>query len=187
MKENKESKCIICGKNKCEELDNMQPFIFVNSNNINNSSIFNILLSKYKEIYTYDCECRKNNNEDVLCVKLKYNIVSYPIFIFILFDFQYSDLVKNKNNIFKLIGDNIILNIKAEYRIVGIICAPTINHFSTIIFNPIGSTINSNFGSNYIYYHDGTLNNGKINVLKESEDWRNIGIPYIVLYKKIED
>ena len=49
----------------------MQPFIFVNGNNIDNTSIFNILLSKYKEIYSYDCDYRKNKNEDVFCVKIK--------------------------------------------------------------------------------------------------------------------
>ena len=37
-----------------EEIDNMQLFIFVNGNNIDNTCIFNILLSKYKEIYSYD-------------------------------------------------------------------------------------------------------------------------------------
>ena len=30
IKENKESECIICGKKIIEEIDNMQPFIFVN-------------------------------------------------------------------------------------------------------------------------------------------------------------
>ena len=28
--------------------------------------------------------------EDVLCLKIKYNIISYPLFIFLLFDFQYT-------------------------------------------------------------------------------------------------
>ena len=52
---------------KIEILENMQPFTFININNINNTSLFNIFLEKYKEIYSYACECRKNlpKNKDV--------------------------------------------------------------------------------------------------------------------------
>ena len=51
-----------------------------------------------KYIYSYACDCRKNlpKNEDVLFLKIKYNIVSYPNFIFLKFDFQYSELEKIK-------------------------------------------------------------------------------------------
>ena len=38
LRENKESECIICGNKKTEEITNMQPFIFINGNNINNTS-----------------------------------------------------------------------------------------------------------------------------------------------------
>ena len=186
LKENKESECILCGNKKIEEIEEMQPFIFINTNNINNTSIFNIFLSKYKEIYSYACECRKDHKEDVLCLKIKYNIVSYPLFLFILFDFQYTELAKYKEKIYKLLEEKIILNLRTEYRLIGMICAPHINHYNTIIFNPIGQSINKNFTANNIYYHDGMLNNGCIIALKDGEDWKNIGIPYIVLYKKIE-
>ena len=94
VKENKEYECIICGNKKIEEIKEMQPFIFINGNNINNTSIFNLFLSKYKEIYSYACECRKDKKEDVLCLKIKYNILNFPKFLFILFDFQYSELSK---------------------------------------------------------------------------------------------
>ena len=42
-------------------------FTFINTDNINNTSLFNVFLNKYKEIYSYACECRKNvpKNEDV--------------------------------------------------------------------------------------------------------------------------
>ena len=65
---------------KIEEIKEMQPFIFINGNNINNTSIFNLFLSKYKEIYSYACECRKDKKEDVLCLKIKYNILNFPKF-----------------------------------------------------------------------------------------------------------
>ena len=69
---------------------------------------------------------------------------------------------------------------------VGLISAPKRNHYNTIIFNPTGSTINSKFTPNNIYYHDGMLNDGNITTLKKGKDWKSRGIPYIVLYKKID-
>ena len=151
---------------------------------INNKSIFNLMLEKYKVLYSYACECRKNEKEDVLCLKIKYNIETYPEFLFILFDFQYSDLVKNKDNIFNLLDSKIAFNLKTEYKLVGIIAAPKNNHYNVIIFNPIG-VLNTAFSANNIYYHDGMLNNGRITTLKVGEDWKRIGIPYIALYKKL--
>ena len=184
FRENKEEECIICGRKTSVEIKEKQPFTFININNINNTSLFNIFLTKYKEIYSYACECRKNN-EDVLCQKIKYNILSYPNFIFLLFDFQFSDLYKFRDQIFKLIEEKLVLNSYIEYKLSGIIAAPSYNHYSTIIFNPMGSTINSHFTPNNIYYHDGMLNNGKIMPISEGLDWKTLGIPYIVLYKKL--
>ena len=73
-------------KEKKEDKEEIQPFIFININNIDNTSMFNLFLEKYKEIHSYACECRKQNKEDVLCVKIKYNIESYLTFLFLLFD-----------------------------------------------------------------------------------------------------
>ena len=185
VKENKEYECIICGNKKIEEIKEMQPFIFINGNNINNTSIFNLFLSKYKEIYSYACECRKDKKEDVLCLKIKYNILNFPKFLFILFDFQYSELSKYKEKIYKLLEDKIILMLRTEYKLIGLINAPSINHYNTIIFNPLGRSINKYFTPNNIYYHDGMCNNGCIVALKKGEDWKNKGIPYIALYKKL--
>ena len=96
------------------------------------------MLEKYKEIYSYAYECRKEAKEDVLCLKIKYNIESFPEFLFILFDFHYSELLKNRDNIFNLLDNKIAFNLKTEYKLAGIITAPKINHYNTIIFNPIG-------------------------------------------------
>ena len=80
---------------------------------------------------------------------------------------------------------NLILNINAEYKLSGIIEALGYNHYNTIEFNPIDITINSNFSVNNIYYHDGTLNNGKIISITEKMDLKSLGFPYIVIYKKL--
>ena len=105
FKENKSTECFICGKKQLENINELQPFTFINCNNINNTSLFNIFLATYKEIYSYACDCRKNlpKTEDVLCQKIKYNIISYPQFLFLIFDFQYSELKNKKEQIFKLI------------------------------------------------------------------------------------
>ena len=101
FKENKSTECFICGKKQLENIEKLKQFTFINSNNINNTSLFNIFLAKYKEIYSYACECRKNlsKTEDVLCLKIKYNIISYPQFLFLIFDFQYSELKNKKEQI----------------------------------------------------------------------------------------
>ena len=78
-----------------------------------------------------------------------------------MFDFQYSELIKNKENIFNLLDNKIAFNLKTEYKLVGIIAAPKINHYNTIIFNPLGE-INTFFSANNIYYHDEMLNDGRI-------------------------
>ena len=188
IKENKSIECFICGIKKVEEIKDMQPFIFINNTNISEKSIFNLLLSKYKENYSYACDCRKNlpKSEDVLCLKIKYNIISYPLFIFLLFDFEYPELSSFENNIFKLVEEKLVLNFKEEYKLLGLIAVPKRNHYNTIIFNPIGQNINNKFTQNKIYYHDGMKNGGQIVELKEGEDWKEIGIPYIVVYKKYE-
>ena len=43
---------------------------------------------------------------------------------------------------------------------------------NTIVFNPIGISIDKKFTPNNIYYHDGMLNNGCIMALKKGEDWK---------------
>lgn len=42
-----------------EDIKEIQPFIYININNINNNSNFYVMLSKYKEIHSYACECKK--------------------------------------------------------------------------------------------------------------------------------
>ena len=49
----------------------------------------------------------------------------------------------------------------------------------------MGLINNFYLNSNNIYHHDGMLNDGCIIPLKKGEDWKNEGIPYIALYKKL--
>ena len=59
--ESRKSECMLCGKNSLDNnLDN-KPFIYIALEDLNEKHIFNILLKKYKEIYTYDYDCRKGS------------------------------------------------------------------------------------------------------------------------------
>ena len=186
FKESKSSECILCGKKTNEYITEMRPFLYINNTNINETHIFNILLNKCKEKYTYDCECRKNSLEDLLCTKVKYNIESYPNYLIVLFDMAYSELEKYKDNIFKLTEDKLILNFQKEYKLKGMISLPSSDHYICIIFNPIGRNINEYFKANNIYYHDGKKNNGKIEMINSGDDWKKLGIPYILVYELIK-
>ena len=82
--------------------------------------------------------------------------------------------------------EKIILNFNVEYKLTGIIACPSYNHYNSIIFNPLAFKIDIIFSSNYIYYHDGTLNNGQISQIIQEQNLQDIGIPYIVIYKFID-
>ena len=75
-----------------------------------------------------------------------------------------------KDKILNLIEEKIVLNINVEYKLIGIISVPNRNYYNTIIFNPIGSAIDSHFTANNIYYHDCMLNNDHIEAIKDGED-----------------
>ena len=83
---------------------------------------------------------------------------------------NYEELEQYKQNIYNMIEDVLFLNFNLSYKMIGIITVPVKNHYNTIIFNPMGITINQYYKANYIYYHDGLLNNGKITVLNKGED-----------------
>ena len=186
LQEKKYSECILCGRKNLELIKEIQPFIYVNKNNIFLKNIFNILLEECKERYIYDCQCRRNEKEDLICTKVKYTIESYPYYLNILFDMTFQDLENNKENIFKIAEDIIFLNKNIEYKLKGIIALPSYNHYICIIFNPMGKYVDGYFKANNIYYHDGTLNDGKIVPINFDEDWKNLGIPYILVYELIK-
>ena len=112
LKEKKYSECILYGRKNFELINEIQSFICMNKNNIIHKNIFNILLEEYKEKYIYDCQCRRNEKEDLLCNKIKYTIESNPYYLNMLFDMTFQDLEKYKENVFKIAEDIIFLNKK---------------------------------------------------------------------------
>ena len=100
---------------------------------------------------------------------------------------NYEELEQYKQNIYNMTEDVLFLNFNLSYKMIGIITVPVKNHYNTIIFNPMDIIINEYFKPNYIYYHDRLLNNSKITVLNKGEDWNYLGIPYIIIYKKLDE
>ena len=45
---------------KAEEIKELRPFIYINNTRINQTSIFNLIIEKYKKNYSYEYKCRKN-------------------------------------------------------------------------------------------------------------------------------
>ena len=87
IKESKVIKFIICGKEEEIIPNESKPFIYIKIDDlIKRIYLMYLFMSKYKEKLSYDCEWRKGKSEDLLCTKIKYNILSYPTFIFVLFD-----------------------------------------------------------------------------------------------------
>ena len=184
IKENKVTNCLLCGKKDVENLTTHSCFFYILEEDFKENKIFNIFLNKYKEKYSYYCECKKNNLDNYQSTVIKYNIIDYPQFLFIIFDSDYEGLKKNKDKIFNLVDDTILLGFNINYKLACIIASPYDNHFNTIIFNPLGSSINNHFSPNFIYYHDDQLNNGNIVAINNVNEWKTIGIPYILIYKK---
>ena len=98
---------------------------------------------------------------------------------------SFRELEQYKQNIFQMTEEYIVLNINKKYKLRGIISVPYINHYICIIFNPRGILVNQYFKSNLIYYHDGNENGGKLREIRSNEDWKKLGIPYILVYELI--
>ena len=111
FQETKRSECVLCGKKNEEIIKELKLFVYITNTNIFEDNLFNILLSKSEEKYTYCCECRRGEKEDVLCTKTKYNILEYPVIMFLLFDMQFDELNSNKDLIYKIVEDKIMFSI----------------------------------------------------------------------------
>ena len=57
----------------------------INEDYINMKNLLNIFIDKCKETLNYDCVCKKMKH-NFLTKKTKYTIISFPKFLFILFN-----------------------------------------------------------------------------------------------------
>ena len=107
---------------------------------------------------------------------MQYKLDLFPDILFLLFDLSYEKLSLNKESIFKIIKDEIILSYNINYILKGFINILFNSHFSCVIFNPCDSNIKDIFQPNLIFKYDEFLNLGKVVEVKDSEDWKDLGI-----------
>ena len=100
---------------------------------------------------------------------------------------SYADLFKFKDSIIDITEDSIVLAFNIEYKLKGIIAVPSFNHYISLIFNSMGRLIDKNFKANLIYYHYGNANGGKICEVSYDLDWKNLGIPYVIVYELLNN
>ena len=72
---------------------------------VKKGSILNIFVDKYKENINSECIC-KLNKDNLLTTKTKYNIQSFPNFLFIFFDIEFNNLIKIKYEIETICSKN---------------------------------------------------------------------------------
>ena len=182
--EKKFEECVLCKRKEEKIIKPYRLFLTILEEDMKETSLLNILFKKYRSKNINYCKCKEKNPDDLLSTIVKYNINSYPEYLLILFDMDIQDLINYKDKILALLDNNIVLNFGIEYELKGIIMIPYDGHYSTVIFNPKGSLIDTAFKNNNIYIHDSLKNNGKIIEIQNIDEWINSGNPYLAIYFK---
>lgn len=187
IKEKKHIVCTFCQYKYEIEINNLNQFILITKDNLNFINIEDAIASKQNVLSREYCpNCQKDEIDKLYpkC-KVQYCIDNFPVFLFILFDMDYNDLLENKEKI-KIFSNCFIKftnNIKYEFKGIGI--AENINHFTTYIHNYQGSINKFGLNKGLNYFHDGCANNGCFVQIEENlNNFIDIHIPYINIYKK---
>ena len=94
-------------------------------------------------------------------------------------------MFKYKNEIFKLSKSEITLGFNITYTLSGLILCPFNGHYICLIINPKGKYIKCSFKNYKNYMHDDLKNNGLMIELNDTDNIFDFGIPYILIYKKL--
>ena len=174
---------ILCHKTYETIIKPYHHFFEINEDLLNEKSLLNAFINKYSEKYNYECIC-KTMKDNFLTTRTKYNIISYPNFLFIFFDLEYKKLLINKDKIKMLSEKNFVLGYDISYTLVSLVVIPFDGHFACVILKPYGKFIKNKFKSYKNYLHDNLKSNGNIIEFDDSEDLFKFGIPHILIYKK---
>lgn len=180
--------CNYCNYNKDLANDSINQFFQINLYELNKNSLEEIFYCKYKSFsYQFCINCQLNDKDRIFPKSIvKYYVNSYPIILFILFDLSFDELKSNKDKIKNLTRNIIILEKDVQYSLIGIISAPNFNHFTCFIYNYEGSISMFNLEKGKYYLHDGLNNNGNfIELTDDINNYFDIHIPYILIYKKL--
>ena len=133
------NKCDFCYYNIIKDNPAINLFVQINPENLFLSGIEESFWAKYSnKTYVYCPNCQNNNNEkEFKRCTIEYSVKSFPNFLFILFDMDYSQIKNNKLDIIKFSTPFLELNIDNKYDLIGGICIPFRNHytvFSNLLF-----------------------------------------------------
>ena len=130
--------------------------------------------------------CNLGNNFPT--ARITYQIISYPNFLFILFDMRsYQHLKQKRDLIKKLIIEDLKLTENDQYKLKGCITCPWYNHFTMFINKLTIKDINNELELNKNYYYDDNEFNGNFQRCNNSDIYQILNFdifPYLLIYEK---
>ena len=129
IKERRKETCLLCNNIKNFNITNHDFLLIINESNIRLQNIQLIL--NYSLILSYEtCELCNLGKNFPTC-QINYEIISYPHFLIILYDFDsYLQLKLNLIDIKRLFLDTIEFSDANKYNLKGVVTCPSDNHFS---------------------------------------------------------
>jgi hypothetical protein len=191
-------------ENKIEETN---PFFSIDLIEINSLKKFTeVLYSKFKSNKSACPNCSyegldfdKDLKKDLIyhsCLTSNYSNLILPQILIFSFELsnenegdeaRFKNLIKYRNNILSMIEEKFVF-INVTFNLLGIICQPNINHYTSYCHNC--QTTKLNLLLNNSYYYDDMFNKGEIINIKENDFNKKFVIissynPFIIIYGKI--
>ena len=175
------------------------PYSQIGKKNIINNDSYNSIFNKLFQNASNACiKCGYSEDKSIIS-KSFYKIISEiinPLFIFVVFDFldenavqvsrneevedlEFNDRIKNNKKVLNMLNEDLYIN-NNNYKLLGIICTPSKDHYTGIIIN-LRKTV-KNLKNNFDYYYDSLK--GFIEKLENYRNKLESEYPYIDLYIK---
>ena len=148
------------------------------------------MIINYSLVYDGLMTCNKYNlGKNFPTSRITYQIITYPKFLFILFDLRsYEQLKKNKNLLQKFFLEKLNLTEKDFYNLKGCVTCPSYNHFTLFINNLDISFDFEELENKKNYYYYDTEFNGNFQLCHTSDLYEIFTydiLPYLLVYEKI--
>ena len=198
--------CSLCF-NFENKIDISLPYITITlADIINYNNLEDIIYSKFAIVKSACSNCSYygiGKNQDIkkedkykTCLTQQYSKIIFPNYIFFTFELskeneqdnsQFSNLKKYRKKIIDLIQNEFTFT-NFKMSLLGIICMPSINHYSAYCHNCFTEKLN--YEKNNSYYYDDTYNGGEVQIIENPNFKSKIEFiskynPFIILYGKI--
>ena len=187
IKEKRQEICQICNNIKEFESSYHSHLIIIDEAGLNMNNIeLNIYYSLVYDGLMPCNDCNLWNNFPT--ARITYQIISYPHFLFILFDMRsYQHLKQKRDLIKKLFIEDLKLTENDQYKLKGCITCPGYNHFTMFINKLTIKDINNELELNKNYYYDDNEFNGNFQRCNNSDIYQILNFdifPYLLIYEK---